>query len=223
MKHMTDNGLFTNHQHGFLPGRSCITQLLEVLDNWLLNYDDNTGIDAIYLDFSKAFDSVPHTRLLSQLHSYGITGNVHRWVSQFLRNRKQCVSLNDADSTWTDVISRIPQGSVLGPVLFVIYINNLPDEVKTNVKMFADDTKIWTPINNKDDCDKLQDDLLALQNWANKWQLRFNAQKCKVLRIGNNLPTYSYSMDDPSGQTRSLEETTCEKDLGVFIIGRAHV
>ena len=107
---MESNGFFSEHQHGFLPGRSTVTQLLEVLDNWFSFYDEHTCVDAIYLDFSKAFDSVPHTRIIAQLESYGITGKVISWITGFLNNRKQAVCANGTVSKWAKVMSGDPMG-----------------------------------------------------------------------------------------------------------------
>ena len=123
-----------------------ITQLLEVLDNWFSFYDEHTCVDTIYLDLSKAFNSVPHTRLIAQLESYGITGKDISWITGFLNNRKQDVCINGTVSKWAKVMSEVPQGSVLGPVIFIIYINSFPDSVTNHIKLFVGDRKLWVPV-----------------------------------------------------------------------------
>ena len=141
--HMNNHNLYTECQHGFRSGRSCMTQLIEVMDD-LTNFIENKkSFDIIYLDFRKAFDSVPHKRLLLKLKSYGINGEILNWVEDFLTGRKQRVNVNGKFSSRTDVLSGIPQGSILGPVLFTIFINDLSDEVNSICKIFADDTKIY--------------------------------------------------------------------------------
>ena len=130
VKHMTDNNLFSNEQHGFLPKRNCVSQLLETLEIWCQLLEEGKCIDVIYTDFSKAFDSVPHIRLIKKLESYGINGNLLNWILSFLTNRKQRVRIKSCMSKWSDVKSGVPQGSVLGPILFVVYINDMPSEIK---------------------------------------------------------------------------------------------
>ena len=126
--------------------------------------------------------------------------------------RKQRVIINGEESSWEDVTSGIPQGSVLGPVLFVIFIYDLPDVVKQSVQMFADDTKMWSKISNRQDHVYLQEDVDKLQKWSKKWRLVFNITKCKIMRLGNNQTDNQYKMGD-----NNLEETTSETDLGIFI------
>ncbi len=214
--HMRNHNLFTDYQHGFIHGRSCSTNLLSVLDTWTEALDNRIPTDAIYLDFAKAFDTVPHVRLLNKLHGYGIKGNLLAWIENFLQNRRQCVQINGAKSEWASVTSGIPQGSVLGPCLFVIFINDLPDEVTSCIQMFADDTKVFTKVNSTEDQDKLQEDIDSLYQWSDKWQLRFNAGKCKVLHIGQNNPGFAYAMEQ-NGDRSILGITELEKDLGVNI------
>ncbi len=136
-------------QHGFIKKSSCATQFLEVLDYWTSILDDGYAFDVIYLDFAKAFDSVPHARLLGKLESYGIKGDILNCIADFLTNRRQRVVVNGSVSSWAPVLSEVPQGSVLGPVLFVCYVNDIPDCVHNLVAMYADDTKIFSKIDAK--------------------------------------------------------------------------
>ena len=194
MEFLNDNGILSNDRHGFTTGQSCVTQLLEIMEIWTALLDEGGGLDVAYLDFRKAFDSVPHQRLLMKCKAHGLDGNLLHWIESFLTGRKQRVMVKGEPSTWADVISGIPQGSVLGPILFVIFINDLPDAVDSYVKIFADDTKIFTHIKTREDCDNLQSDLDSLSAWSDKWQLRFNVSKCGVMHYGNQREPYSYSM-----------------------------
>ncbi|KAK6178413.1 hypothetical protein SNE40_013205 [Patella caerulea] len=214
---MTKYQLLSKHQHGFVSGRSTSTNLLAVIDTWTKALDDLTPVDTIYLDFAKAFDSVPHERLLNKLEGYGIKGEVLTWIRQFLHGRCQQVKVNGEPSDWKPVTSGIPQGSVLGPVLFVIFINDLPEIVQSLVEMFADDTKIFLPIHDANSHQIIQNDIHSLTDWAKKWQLRFNASKCKTLHLGNRNPRHTYRMEDQNGCEIPLESTDLEKDLGVNI------
>ena len=215
--HLNRNQLLTDCQHGFIKGRSCVTQLLAMLDKWTEILDQGGNIDAIYLDFSKCFDSVPHERLLLKLKKYGIQGKLWDWISDFLRGRKQQVSVNSYLSTLLSVLSGIPQGSVIGPILFIIFVNEMPDIVHSHILMFADDTKIFKDIRNATDSSCLQDDINALQEWANQWQLRFNTDKCKRLHIGRSNAKHQYHMNPMPDLQTPLGETELEKDLGVWI------
>ena len=151
MTHMTENDLLSPKQHGFIQGRYCVTQLLAVLDSWTLALDEGGNIDTIYLDFAKAFDTVPHQRLLTKLRGYGIEGRILTWIKAFLTNRRQRVVINGSRSSWADVTSGIPQGSVLGPVLFICYINDMPSSVQSSMYLFADDAKLYRNIASDDD------------------------------------------------------------------------
>lgn len=216
MEHMVRYGLLSDCQHGFINGRSCVTQLLSVMDTWTQIMDAGGSVDCIYLDFRKAFDSVPHKRLITKLEGYGIRGKILGWIKDFLAERKQRVIVNGEKSEWSDVISGIPQGSVLGPVLFVIYINDMPEVVHSTIKLFADDAKIFKHVSHLRDNRELQEDLRELEKWATTWQLRFNQGKCKRMHMGSNNQGYAYTMRN-EGQESELTETEAEKDLGIIM------
>ena len=221
LSHMLENKLMSDQQHGFLPRKSTVTQLLETLEIWTDALDRGESLDTIYLDFMKAFDTVPHQRLATKLQKYGIEGNTLRWIQIFLTGRKQQVIVNGSKSSFKEVLSGIPQGSALGPILFVIFINDLPEIVSCGIKLFADDAKIYRTVNSTEDCADLQKDLLEMENWAKQWQMKFHPNKCQVMRIGRHHPDYTYVMHDNStGQPLNLEESEVEKDLGVFVDNR---
>jgi hypothetical protein len=148
LQHMTSNGFLSDNQHGFVQGRSCTTQLLKVVDKLTEILDRGGALDLIYLDFAKAFDTVPHERLLNKLASYGIQGHALQWIRQFLTGRRQRVGVAGNFSNWTKVLSGVPQGSVLGPVLFICYINDMPEAVRSLIYLYADDSKICREVNN---------------------------------------------------------------------------
>jgi hypothetical protein len=166
VNHMKRNTLFSPKQFGFISGRSTSLQLLYVLERWTKILDEGGSLDCIYLDFMKAFDKVPHQRLLYKLQRYGISPEITSWIQSFLLNRKQRVRVMNSYSKWAPVTSGIPQGSVLGPILFVIYINDLPDNLKSECYMFVDDTKVFKDINDIEDNKILQNDIQELENWS---------------------------------------------------------
>ena len=203
-------GLFSDEQHGFREGRSCCTQLLEIMEIWTEWWDLGLPWDVIYTDFSNVFDSVPHKRLLTKIHAFGIHGKVLKWIECFFNQRKQRLVIGSEFSYWKPVTSGIPQGSVLGPVLFTIFINDMPDVVRSFKKLFADDTKIFKAIESMNDISIIQEDVNKLFEWSLKWQLPFNIGKCKVIHYGKDNPEKEYSMN-----ALPLSTDTSEKDLGV--------
>ena len=218
MKYFLNNKLFTNKQFGFLNGRSTSLQLLNVLDKWTKYLDEGRSVDCIYMDFQKCFDTVPHKRLIHKLKSYGINKEIILWMTDFLIGRKQRVSIQNSFSQWMLVLSGIPQGSVLGPLLFVIYINELPKTVKSTIYLFADDTKIFRSINDQNDVKILQEDLNTLQDWSDTWLLKFHPDKCKRMTIGkqneHTQVTYTLNIEKT---IHNLENVDQEKDIGVII------
>ena len=212
VKFLEDNDIMNDSQHGFYNKRSCLTNLLDFFHYVFDVYDESRAVDLVYLDFQKAFDKVPHKRLLSKVMSHGISGNIHGWLKDWLSERKQRVVINGFSSSWLDVKSGVPQGSVLGPVLFLIYVNDIDDGLKCKVSKFADDTKIACKVTTKRERKALQSDLDQLTRWASRWQMKFNVEKCKVLHIGSNNNQFQYSMN---GQ--QLSTVNEEKDLGVLV------
>ena len=184
INHMKNNSFFSDRQYGFISGRSTTLQLLEVLDRWTEAIDKGYNIDCVYMDYQKAFDTVPHRRLLQKAKAYGVTGQILGWIKSFLSSRRQVVMVNGENSSWKDVTSGIPQGSILGPLLFVLFINDLPDIVDSDAYLFTDDTKIFKIITKQGDSTVLQGDLDKLNKWSDNWLLRFHPDKCKVMFIG---------------------------------------
>ena len=217
VKYMKDNNFFSRKQFGFLKGRSTVLQLLRVIDGWTEILDRGGCVDVIYCDFKKAFDTVPHRRLMSVLEYYGVSDPVLSWIRAFLSDRRQQVQVNGSGSDWHRVLSGIPQGSVLGPVLFVIYINTMVErETRSDVFLFADDAKVFKAIYHDNDTDILQTDLDNMVAWTEESLLQFHPGKCKSMRLISSRVTpefnHSYFM-----KGNLLEHSTEEKDLGVII------
>ena len=202
--------------------RSTTLQLLFVLDEWTEILDQGGTIHAVYLDFMKAFDNVPHERMLHKFSAYGVSGDLHNWIRSFLTGRTQRIKV---DFQWRTVTSGIPQGSVLGPILFVIYINDMPDTLKnaSTAAMFADDTKLCRSTDTPNGPIELQEDLDRIFYWSDTWLMKFQPTKCKVLSLGHrqeqeipNLYLYSRK-EDGSLEKVQLEQTEVEKDIGVYV------
>lgn len=184
MDHFDHHKILSDAQHGFRKRRSCETQLLTTIHTIAKDLAQEDPVDVVLLDFSKAFDKVPHMRLLHKLQYYGVRNNALSWIRSFLSGRSQQVVLEGARSSSAAVRSGVPQGTVLGPLLFLAYINDLPDVVKSsNVRLFADDSSLFRKIHTQQDKDLLQKDLTHLEDWENTWQMSFNASKCNTLRI----------------------------------------
>ena len=214
VQHLNDNNLILPSQHGFMAKKSCTTNLLDFFEFVTKEIDTGNSVDAIYLDFSKAFDRVPFKRLLSKLQSHNVTGKIHNWISNWLHDRKQRVVINGKCSEWKNVISGVPQGSVLGPLAFVVFINDLDfAAMSINViNKFADDTKLGNVTNSIIDCEAMQTCLDNLCDWAAKWGMKFNEKKCKVIHFGRENPGFDYHMNNIT-----LPVTHDETDVGVVI------
>ena len=212
--HLFRHNILSDKQHGFIPHRSCCTQLLTALNDWTSALDQGFSTDVIYFDFSKAFDTVLHNRLFNKLRGYGVEGDLLEWFRSFLTDRFQRVQINGSVSSWVRVRSGVPQGSVLGPLLFALYVNELPSLVSSPLLMFADDIKLYRIIRSSEDCLQLQHDIDVLAQWSKKWLLSFNVTKCKVLHIGNSTVhcSHQYTL-----QEVPLELLDDMRDLGIVI------
>ena len=213
VKHLDLHNYITDSQHGFRSKRSCLTNLLTNLEEITSQLDRGHSVDQIYLDFQKAFDKVPHQRLLYKLHKAGISGLTLNWIESFLSNRKQRVNINGTYSKWKNVNSGVPQGSVLGPVLFILFVNDVPNILKSSTcSIFADDTKVKRNVDTVEDADKVQEDLNELYKWCEEWKLTFNAKKCHVLHFGRKNVNNLYHINGTL-----ISPVEYEKDLGVII------
>jgi len=196
MSHFENNSILADCQHGFRSKRSCETQLLSLAQELHQNLEQKEQVDMIVLDFSKAFDKVPHKRLMTKLWNYGIRGPTHKWIESFLVHRKQRVVVDGEASDWAEVKSGVPQGTVLGPVLFLAYINDLPKYVQANTRLFADDCVLYRSVKSTEDCNSLQQDLAQLELWEQEWCMSFNAEKCSTITITRkkNKITHQYQI-----------------------------
>ena len=210
--HLEDHQLIGKSQHGFLRGKSCLTNLLEFFFFVFKEHDRTRAVDVVYLDFRKAFDKVPHGRLVAKVEALGIGGRVLQWIRSWLMNRRQRVVVNGVASGWAPVSSGVPQGSVLGPLLFIIYINDLDVGLVSKVSKFADDTKIGINAADPTAVRDLQSDLEKIGRWSEEWQMPFNVDKCRVLHAGYHNADANYTLLDAPIRT-----TEVQKDLGVLI------
>ena len=204
---LVKNKLINPSQYGFLKARSCLTNIycfLEDVTKWV---DEGSPVDIIYLDFKKAFDKVLHQRLLLKLKAHGIGNGMINWIEKWLIDRRQRVVVDGEVSNWKSVLSGVPQGSVLGPILFLIYINDLDYDITSNVLKFAHDTKVFKKIKSYADRQVLQDDLNQLTSWPEKWQMLFNFGKCKCLHTGHGNEVAQYTMGGTVLKTTLKEKT----------------
>ena len=214
MKHLERLDILVDRQHGFRAKRSTVTQLLQTAHDFTSNLEEGLATHLAILDFSKAFDKVPHERLLSKLHTYGIRNSLLAWMRNFLTQRTQQVVCEGERSTPKKVLSGVPQGTVLGPLLFLLYINDLPSNLKSSVRLFADDCLVYTAGKDNKHIKMLQEDLNKLQTWQNVWLMSFNPEKCYTMQIAY--------MKDPPTKTftfcgHDLQMVDSQQYLGVEI------
>ena len=216
LKFLEEREILSSKQFGFRKGRSCITNLLSFYSRVIDVVDKKGGwVDCVYLDLKKAFDKVSHKRLIWKMENCGGLGDkLIRWMKSYLSERKMKTVIRGVSSEWAEVESGVPQGSVLAPLMFLIYVNDLPVGVKSYINLFADDAKIMSQVKTPEDCLTLQQDLDIIHDWSSKWLMEFNADKCHVLEMGRSIhrPHAIYNL----GGT-NLMNAEKEKDLGVII------
>ena len=211
LHYLTSKGLISKKQHAFIKTHSTATNLLECTHDWFISLNLRHATDIVYIDFSRAFDSIVFKKLLCKIESYGINGKLLAWIGAFLNKRSQCVVIDQCYSTVSTVLSGVPQGSVLGPILFLIFINDL-DSIccgESSIMLFADDAKLYSRVEIDQPSISLQHSLERLSTWAESWQLAINISKCCFLSTSNNkavscnryylgknlIPSTSYTLD----------------------------
>ena len=207
--------LLSHCQFGFLCKRSSLSQLLACFSKITDSIDSKVPVDVIYLDLSKAFDSVPHQELLFKLWRLGITGPLWQWFKTYLLNRSHFVTFKEESSSCLPVLSGVPQGSVLGPLLFLIYINDITDSISVSSPyIFADDAKLVKSINDLSDNLLLQNDITTFSAWSNEWKIALNALKCAAIRfsLASVDPSPVYSINDTP-----IVFSSTFRDLGVVV------
>ena len=202
-------------QHGFVKGRSTATQLILTHHEWAKALDEGHQVDVVFLDFSKAFDRVSHQALLHKLCNFGISGELLKWCQDYLSNRRQRVVIDGYSSSLTEITSGVPQGSILGPLFFVLFINDLSGVVcsGSTIALYADDSKMFRVINCDDDQALFQNDLDKLYQWSQCNQMDFNSKKCKIMRITRKLKPFTNTVHLSD---TALEEVKEFKDLGIL-------
>ena len=213
IKFLNMHNFISSHQHGFLRGHSTGFQILECLNQWTKAIDVGDCIDVCYIDFSRAFDTVSIPKLLLKLHGYGFKSELFNWLNAFFSDRKLCVKVNSVFSDCITQTSGIAQGSCLGPLAFLLYINDLPQQLQfSNCSLFADDVKVYYCFKANECTDPFQIDLNAIATWAKVWQLTISVTKTILLHIGNKNPKNSYIIN---GQKVTYKD--CVRDLGVYV------
>lgn len=213
------NFLISPCQHGFRKGFSCESQLLVFTNDLHANFNSHLQTDAIFLDFSKAFDKVPYSRLITKLKQLKLDTKIIIWISQFLTSRTQYVSVNNTSSLLSDVTSGVPQGSVLSPLLFSIFINDLSNSLSSSVRLYADDCVVYRSVNTYNDHLTLQDDLNKICSWCSDWQMSLNFNKCKLVSFSRltTLSHFTYTLD-----SYAVLKSPSYKYLGVLLTEDLH-
>ena len=213
--HLLDNSILTAFQSGFIPGDSTINQLTFLYDAFCRALDEGKEVRVVFCDISKAFDRVWHKGLIRKLEAAGIIGTVLQWFTDYLKDRKQRVVLHGAKSNWNYLNAGVPQGSILGPILFLIYINDIVSEIRANIRLFADDTSLYIIVQNPESAALcLNLDLIKISNWAKLWLVSFNYSKNESMIVSRKVnkpyhpPIYM--------ENTEINEISAHKHLGIF-------
>jgi hypothetical protein len=174
--------------------------------------DPGNTVDIFYVDFAKAFDTVPHFKLMIKLKDLNLDGKIAKWIQDYIHDRVQRVMIRGVQSEWLEVYSGVPQDSVIGPILFLIYINDIHDEIESKLNIFVDDTKMMNSIGNEEGRSEVERDLKRLEQWCETNGMKLNLEKCCVMHCGKNNMKKDYKLFD-----KLLRKTECEKDLGIFV------
>ena len=214
MNHLNSNNILVENQHGFRSNHSCVTQLLTLTENISYVLDHEKQINIILLNFAKAFDTVPHQRLLTKLQHYGIRDNTCNWIKAWLSNHTQQVLLDGITSNSISVTSGVPQGTVLGPLMFLLYINDIISNINSPLRKFADDCLLYRIINTSEDIIILQKYLDQIASWVSTWQLRLNINKCALIHCSRSHSPiiYHYTLNNCI-----LKQTDSHPYLGVML------
>ena len=215
LNHLNHYDILSKDQHGFLKQKSTITNLMQCTYDWTKALNDQKPVDALYIDFEKAFDKVSHEKLLFKMSKLGIGGVVYEWLENFLCNRPQAVRVGNNYSALQIATSGVAQGTLLGPLAFLLYINDMSNCVQTNsstIRLFADDTKLYAINPTTDDCFRFYDDILSLHEWCEEWQVKMNYSKCNVLHLGPRNLNMPYRIENVL-----IPDVRSCRDLGVII------
>ena len=214
MKFLQSRQVLVHYQHGFRAGHSCETQLITTIEELAKSIDDKAQTDVTILDFAKAFDTVPHRRLLTKLRGYGVDAKLVEWIEEWLTKRTQTVVLDGVQSAPARVRSGVPQGTVLGPLLFLIFVNDMGEEIDSKMKLVADDCLLYRTIRSEEDAEQLQSDLDKLHQWSARNYMRFNINKCQQMTVTlkRSKICRSYTMDG-----EELQRVKSAKYLGITL------